>query len=486
MNDRRQGHGPGPAARTSRATVTAWKTALEDLTDRMWEDCAAAVHPEEIAALLEADGLTDTQIQTRYGFPDSFALAEELFALVPRDHHRPPPPQQATPSPAELLRYGLRGLVFALPALGYVLGSPLLSGPADAPTPGSLPPGTLTLLAGALTGWAWSQALAHRAYFLLGLGDRAAAARALARGGALGALASAVVAAAAPGGGAGPWSFAAGQACYLASATVLLVSGQERALFAALLPVTAGGIAATAYDLPDALRAALLGCSLAAVVALAVMTVLEQLAADGDGTDRPAAPAPALWASVPYGLLGLGTGVLVMLAILADVLRHGAEGSIAAPTALALSLSMGPAEWLLARFRARTLAKLRDRTTFAAFRGTVAAELACGLLGYLAVLALLTWAGGVLWPYGPDPHGAAGLALPLLLGTVLWTALLLQSFGRIAAAVTACGAAAIADVSALLLHPASPVAIQLAVCAVAAAVLPVLAWALLARACSHR
>ena len=473
--------------------------ALEELTERLRADCAAAVHPEEIAALLEAEGLGDQEIRARYGFPDAFALAEELFVRVPRTYHRAPPPMAEAGRGAELLRCGVRGLVFALPALAFVLGSPFLSGPPGAP---GLPAGTFTLLAGALCGWAWSQALSHRAHFWLGLGGeggRRAAATALGRGALGGCVASVVVATAvtplaelAGVDGAGPaiWVFVLGQACYQTSATVLLVLGHERALLAALLPLTLGGVAATTRELPDGLRAALLGASLAATVVLALLLVRDErlLAANSTLGPPSSLPAPPLWTSLPYGLLGLGIGVLVMLAILADVLRHSGQGTIAAPTALALSLSMGPAEYLLGRFRRRTLARLRDHRGFAAFRSSVAVELTLGMAGYLAVLLPLAWLGSLLWPHGPGTD-LGRFVLLLLLGAVLWAALLLQAFGRVWAAVTVCGAAATAELAGLLLPRFAhlgPLSVQLAVCAVTAAVLPSLAWTLLGRATAHR
>lgn len=483
----------GPKSRTSARDMVAF----EELTERMRADCAAAVHPEEIAALLEAEGLGDQEIRARYGFPDAFALAEELFVRVPRTYHRaPPPPTSEAGRGAELLRCGVRGLVFALPALAFVLASPFLSGP-----PGSrgLPAGTFTMLAGALCGWAWSQALSHRAHFWLGLGGasgRRAAAIALGRGALSGCVASVVVAtvvtplAGADGAGPAIWVFVLGQACYQASATVLLVLGHERALLAALSPLALGGVAASVRELPDGLRAALLGASLAATVVLALLVVRDErlLAANSTVRQPSSLPSPPLWTSLPYGLLGLGIGVLVMLAILADVLRHSSQGTIAAPTAWALSLSMGPAEYLLGRFRRRTLARLRDHRGFAAFRSTVAVELTLGMAGYLAVLLPLAWLGSLLWPRGPgtDP---GRFVLLLLLGAVLWAALLLQAFGRVWAAVVVCGAAATAELAGLFLpHFAhlGPLSVQLAVCAVASTVLPLLAWTLLGRATAHR
>ncbi|WP_217129504.1 hypothetical protein [Streptomyces sp. AC558_RSS880] len=59
--------------------------------------CERAVDPLEIAAGLEAHGITD-RTAARFRHRDVFSLAEELYARVPRDD-APPPPAPATTSP---------------------------------------------------------------------------------------------------------------------------------------------------------------------------------------------------------------------------------------------------------------------------------------------------------------------------------------------------------------------------------------------------
>lgn len=127
---------------------------MDELAGRLDAFVASAVHPDEIAAVLESDGLTDEYIRLTYGRPDSFTLAEELYARVPRSFPEP----EALPDPwrVSLTACLLRGLIFALPGLAYLLGEPLLEGPPDRL---GLPAGTLTLLAGALIGWVWDQTL---------------------------------------------------------------------------------------------------------------------------------------------------------------------------------------------------------------------------------------------------------------------------------------------------------------------------------------
>lgn len=269
---------------------------MDELANRLEEFIAAAVHPDEIAALLESDGMSDDQIREKYGVKDSFSLAEELYERVERRHPEPAGPAH-DPWEIGLLGCLLRGVVFALPGLGYVLGAPLLAGPQDGL---GLPAGTVPLLAGALCGWTWNQGLAHRAYSWLGLGDKAASRRSLLVGAPAGALLGSLVALAVAPGHLGAVAFAAGQSCYLAAATVLLVMGRERALLAALLPMAAGAVLAMAQPVPEAARLALLLGSLGIVGALAAIEVAPAVRQSGTGRgsagppgSRPCCPSAA-------------------------------------------------------------------------------------------------------------------------------------------------------------------------------------------------
>ncbi|MFG3488312.1 hypothetical protein [Streptomyces sp. NPDC047972] len=455
------GDPPHPAGAPSPPGVLA-DDPLDELAARLGGLVAVAVHPDEIAAVLESDGMTDDHIRLTYGRADSFALAEDLYARVERRHPAP----EAPPGGAwhtGLAGCLLRGLVFALPGLAYVLAAPLLAGEVGR---SGLPGGTVPLLAAAVTGWVWNQALAHRAYTWLGLGDRPAAARTLLLGAPAGALAGTAVAFAAAAPGETPAAlFAAGQALYLAAATVLLVLGRERALLCALAPL-AGAVPAFRWDLPDLLRAGLLLTALTASVAFAGLVL-------APGARRRAAGrgGPPRAASLPYGLFGLGSGLLVLQAGVGDTPVSGAGAVIA------LTLSMGPAEWLLHRFRGESLTRLRTQSTAREFRRAVTGTLVLCLGGYLAVLVALTLAVTLAWPGAPWPTGPRLVAL-LLVGTVLWLGLLLQAFGAVLSAAAVCLLAAATQT----LEPAAgPVA-----AGGAAAVLAVLTCVLLVRPTAHR
>lgn len=69
---------------------------------------------------------------------------------------------------------------------------------------------------------------------------------------------------------------------------------------------------------------------------------------------------------------------------------------------------------------------------------------------------------------------------------VLWTGLLLQSFGAVLGAAAVCCAAALAQTLALLTHAGDPRLVGLAVYAAAATVQVALARGLLGRATAHR
>ncbi|MEV6105532.1 hypothetical protein AB0M28_12570 [Streptomyces sp. NPDC051940] len=456
---------------------------LPTLAGRLMEVCGAAVHPDEIAAVLESEGLTDDQVRERYGRRSVFDLAAELYERAPRRYPEPEPapdPWQTDP-----WRCVLRGVLFALPGLGYVLGARLL--PGGEPDVLGLPAGGAVLAVSVLFGWAWNQALAHRAYLLIASGDggRAAAARCLLIGAPLGALAVGIPALVLPD-DAAAGVFAAGQSCYLGAATVLLVLGGERLLLAALSPTVLGAGIVAVGGLADGVAVILLAATVAlAVVAAAGVAgraVLEEWAARPSGAEKPvrdqlSPPLPAA-ASLPYGLFGLAAGLLTLTTALGGVLRYGAGTPLAGTATLALTLSMGGAEWLMYRVRGNSLAALRRGRTVAGFHAGVGGVLLTALAAQLALLLGL----------GLALQRSSGPALASLaaLGTVLWLALLLQAFGTAWPPALICAAAAVTELALLGNHAATPATAQLAVAGCAAGALLALAAGVLGRATSHR
>ncbi|QMU75322.1 hypothetical protein GXW83_05685 [Streptacidiphilus sp. PB12-B1b] len=425
---------------------------------------AAAVHPFEVAAAIEADGVTDRQVQRDYGRMDAFELAEELYADTPRDYPEPEP----APSPwaAPLSASLLRGLVYALPGLAFPLGRPILSGPADR---GGLPHGTFALATSLLLCWGWNQGLAHRAHLWLGRGGRRSAGRCLGRGALAGALlgtVGALVAALLTGRHVGDvLLFCAGQSVYMGASCVLLVLGGEAALLGALAPAALGGAAVVTGLTPaTAGLVPLLLCTLLLAVAQAVRA----LRACRQGQDADAdEPPPGLYASLPHALFGLAMALLT----LGTALR-GSHVEVA-PT-VALTLSMGPAEWLLYGYRSRIHHALRAAASSRAFALRSVHSLLLGLGSYLGILAALGIVLGAA--LAGLPVGAQLLAL-LPLGAAVWTALLLQALGSAWLAAGICAPAAAATLAG---------AAETQVGGAAAVVLLLVACGTLGRATVHR
>jgi hypothetical protein len=445
------GPGPAPFGRGDDSTLTLRLPGQgpdEDAVNRLAADLAdrigPAVHPYEVAALLEAEGLSVEVIRHRYGHENVFSLASALYERVPRTF--PEPPAAADPWRPDTVRCLLRGVLFALPALAYLLTAPLWRVDRHAPV----------LILAAVASWAWGQALGHRAYLRLVTGRREAA-RTLLAGAVLGA-AVATGLAALPAGGGPVTAVAAAQSLYLAAAGVLLVLGRERLLLAALSPLIAGAAVLPWWEPGPLLRTGLPLLAVLATLAACARVLWAGLAAPAasDG------PRPGLHSSLPYGLFGLAAAVLVML-----------EGRRHPYAVIALTLSMGPAEWLLYRYRGWSLAALRVSATPGAFRLRSAGVLGLCLTGYLLLLlppALLT---------GSDP------AALLLLAATLWTALLLQAFGvawppAVLCLLAAGGAGAVTWLD----LPPGPAVLPLG-CGVAAVCLAACAISLLGRPSPH-
>ncbi|MEV7617349.1 hypothetical protein [Streptomyces sp. NPDC089799] len=403
------------------------EAAVDRLAAEMADRVGPAVHPYEVAALLEADGLSADTIRQRYGHPDIFSLAAALYERVPRVFAEPDP----VPDPwkPDTLRCLLRGVLFALPALAYPLTAPLWH-------PGEH---AAALVVAGILSWAWGQALGHRAYAWMAVGRREAG-RSLLRGAPLGALLATAAAAVPAQGSPVTWG-AAAQSLYLAAAGVLLVLGKEFLLLAALSPVVAGAAVLPWWEPGPLLRAGLPALALAATVAVAGRSLHAHLALPAAAGDA-AGPPPLR--SLPYGLFGLAAGVLVLL-----------EGVREPYAVIVLTVSMGPAEWLLYRYRSLSGAALAASATPRAFLLRSSGVLALCLLAYTVPLvpaALLT--------------GAAPATLPLL-AAALWTALLLQAFGAAWPPALICLAAAGTAGAVTLAGPPQPSV--LAVCSGAAA-----------------
>ncbi|MBZ3901673.1 hypothetical protein [Streptomyces griseiscabiei] len=418
--------------------------AVSELAAELADRVGPAVHAYEVAALLEAEGLSASLIKDRYGHPNLFSLASALYERVPRTFPEPAP--TADPWRPDTVRCLLRGVLFALPGLAYLLTAPLWNPGAHAPA----------LIVAGLVSWAWGQALGHRAHLRMTTG-RHEAGRTLLIGAPVGALLATAIAAL-PAGGGPVTLVAAAQSAYLAAAGVLLVLGRERQLLAALSPLIAGAVVLPWWEPGPWPRAGLPLLALLATLAVTGRTLRSTLTAPA----VPDARRPRLLWSLPYGLFGLAAGVLVLL-----------EGREEPYAVIVLTVSMGPAEWLLYRYRGLSVAALRAAATPAGFLLRSAGVLGLCLLAYLLPLlpaALFTDAA-------PAPL--------LLLAAVLWTALLLQAFGAAWPSAAIClTAAGTAGTVTLLRLPPGDLALPLC-CAAAALCLSACALRLLGRPAPH-
>ncbi|WP_086738530.1 hypothetical protein [Streptomyces glaucescens] len=418
--------------------------AVSALAAELADRVGPAVHPYEVAALLEAEGLSAATVSERYGHPNLFSLASALYERVPRTF--PDPPAAADPWRPDTVRCLLRGLLFALPALAYLLTAPLWHADRYA----------AVLIVAGVVSWAWGQALGHRAYLRLVTGRREAA-RTLLTGAPLGAAVATGLAALPAAGG--PVTVLAGaQSLYLAAAGVLLVLGRERLLLAALSPLAAGAAVLPWWEPGPVLRAGLPLLALLATLAVTARVLWAGLAVPA----APDGPRPSPRASLPYGLFGLAAAVLVLL-----------EGRRHPYAVIALTLSMGPAEWLLYRYRGWSVDALRASGTPRGFLLRSAAVFGGCLSAYLLLLlpaALLT---------------GAGPATLLPLAAVLWTALLLQAFGMAWPPALLCAAAAGGSGAVTWLDLPPGPAVLGPVCALAALCLAVCAIRLLGRPSPH-
>lgn len=452
-------------------------TAMVELAERMRPTCAEAVDSLEVAAVLEAEGISDVVAAERYGARDVFELAERLFGSTVRDPGTVPPP----PGPwrARPARHLARGVLFALPGVCYLAVSGAVSGRGA----------VAVVLASLVLSWAFTQALAFLGSVRIGNEDIVGARRLLRRGLRRGCVVAALSASGLVLVGWVPLTIAviaAAQAMYLVAATVLLVCEREWLLALALAP---GTVVVGSRLLSEVSEAVPRVPDLAAVVA-AAGTVLVTIVSAGRAT-RGVGGDPLVWdefvAATSQGFFGLlVAGLLVFVPVACGYLGTadgGAAGGGAAGGGAAagddmagvialsvpLTLSMGPAEWIMFGFRAVTYRWLQRVHSLGAFRWRSAVAFTVAVVGYLAVLA-----AGLAVTAWLVPSSARAICGCLALGGALFVALLLIGCGVRVPVLVICGVALVAEYAAV--SRLGAVDTQLAV---AATVLFVLfAWAL--------
>ncbi|HJZ60833.1 MAG TPA: hypothetical protein VKD47_01620 [Miltoncostaeaceae bacterium] len=349
---------------------------LSRLSRRMDGVCTGAVDALEIAAALEADGLTDALARLRFGLPDVFAVAEELHARVPlRSHARP-----AVDGEAVSRRCIARGALFALPGV-YFFGLEHSISSRLA---------TLVLVGVTIGGWAVSQAISILAHGVLARRGRPAALGLLRWtliGSLLAAAGVAAVGRAAFDWPAGLTAVAIGLGVYVVAATALVFVEADLWLGAMMVP---GAAAAAAHSLGGSAWIpwdAVLGV-MTAGIALVVLAALWQtrgaMRAGAMPTRREARRAG------PYVVYGLLAGSLVAAPIVGPIIatQRGAATLLAAGM-VPLTLSMGFAEFELRRHVARTRRALGRELDLRVFGRVAGRSLAVASIRYLAAVVLL-------------------------------------------------------------------------------------------------
>ncbi|MCP2165536.1 hypothetical protein [Goodfellowiella coeruleoviolacea] len=432
---------PAHQPRTGASGPTRAADPLAELGQRQAALSANAVDVLEIAAGLEADGLTDQAVRARYGLPNVFDLAEHLrqhTPSAPTDRAAPPNPWQARPA-----THLVRGLLFGLPALCYTAAAPLIAGRT----------GFTLVMVSVLLAWSLSQGLAYLGYARMSQ-PNAPGLVALLRGGMLAAVlavsAALTVTVTLVGSITESWSallFAIGQGAYLMAATVLLVQGGERWLLISLAPAVLASAAFLVLDRPAwlfPLAVPALATSVVLVLELALCwSPQPEQGARWDG--RPQVSGRELANALPHAGYGLTVAGLVAFPSVIGT------APFAAMVVLPLSLSMGPAEWLLYRYRARIYDLLRGSHGLRGFASGARRTLAGTVGRYLASTAVLVLAAlAIAIPTGyADPLWTALLCCVayLALGAALMLSLMLQTCGFPLVALGTCALALLTEIA---------------------------------------
>ena len=313
---------------------------LDELAERFRRVCESAVDPLEVASALEFDGVSDRAARVEYDVPDVFALARQLYAQTVRD----PLPPAPEPDPWRS-RPMAHGLLYALPAVCFPAAGTLLVGPHV----------LRTLVISLLTGWGLSQGLAALGYMRLGTSGPGPARRVLRMG-----LTWCLVAVAVVLGitmltthtRLAVVAFGAGEAVYMLGACVLLVTGAERWLPAALAPGVAGATIFLVLGRPASLDHQT-WIALAATPVLACVIAVACTRNTGPRTGPVLNPGE-LNGAVPAIALGVIAAGLLSFPGVAGVTGHGGGNVGAVVASVPLALSMGVAEWCLLWYRRGT------------------------------------------------------------------------------------------------------------------------------------
>lgn len=394
---------------------------LVQLTREYDQLCTQAVDPFEIAAGLEAFGVSDRRARSHFGVASVFELAEKMYDVVPQ---RPAPVEPAVdPWRRHPARHFLRGLLYGLPGLMLVVALRIIEVRLS----------VTVLVAATVVACALGQLVSFLGHVLLGRGDRRAA-RALMR--------TALLVGAAPVVGLTVAALitdvptlrlgvlAASQVEYLLAATVLMVVNADVLLLAILAPglvlsglVLSGAVA----DLPPGVVLGGLGLCLCGAVAAAWLRLRPAGAQSGRRLRDAMGGAELPVAACYFGYGGFSAALLSFAIVDAVTASGSPTGPTVAFSMLPLIASLGGADWLQYRLRSRASHAMRDSASIDGFARRARRELVQALFAYAGMLAVLnsallggltTWGrlDGVLTL---DTAGYTFLGLALFLSTIL-------------------------------------------------------------------
>ncbi|WP_152649260.1 hypothetical protein [Demequina flava] len=432
-------------------------TRLKQFTRTHNDLCTQAVDSFEIAAGLEAAGVSDSRARSEFGAASVFELAEAMYALVPRRPTTRAKPVDRWARPPH--RHLLRGLLYGLPGLLYAVALTMLHAGFN----GAL------LLGSAMFAAGLGQAVAVLGNVLLGRKHRGAASAFFRLALLVGAVSMTCVMAVA-------WTsrtlssslvVATFLILYLLAATVLMVEEADLLLLAVLTPGVIVAVAALAdvAVVPRAATVAVLSFSvIGAVVAGWVRVSVKPKSTvayvrAGFGLGRH-----DYLLAARYFVYGIVTAVLGAFAVV-DAIMRGTEfgpGPIALMM-LPLIASLGVAEWFVYTLRSQAVTALHGAVSIDSFRASARTLLLRALLMYCVVLGFLSTT--VVLIYGSEPRSVFVLntVAYAVLGLSFFCGTLLLSLGRRSLALALTAVALLVDTAfRFLLASSGPEALAVA------------------------
>jgi hypothetical protein len=438
--------------------------------------CASAVDPLEIASALEFDGLGDQAAKRRYGYPDVFALAQDMYFRVQRRPAEPDAPSNPWED-AGGLRPGLHGLLYALPGICFPAAIGLLIGPGV----------EVALIVALLAAWSMGQGLAYLGYTRLGRTmdtDQTRRVLRLALAAGLAVVAAALAVAGRVAHTPAPaLLFGLGEGMYMLGAGALMVLGFEAWLLVALAPGVLYSAAFLALGRPaDLQHVAWATMATTPLLALALAAIYTQPSGTSTGSVFQKEEWLGALPAVGFGLVAAG---LLIFPVAAGPHGHGGINVGALLAGLPLSLSMGAAEVSLLWYRRRGQRLMRSMRDMRGFAVRARSLLILAVLQYVIAAAALTLAaveiasrtGLVHWSRAYLPQ----LVAYGTLGAAMFIALTLQAFGSRIFPLAACALALAVEI----FFRGHGVAAQIVVCTELLVVVGGFALIVLGRAVRH-